>query len=171
MSLAPNRHHPIATAPPSASRSPGPPRRTSISAPPASSRDIPAPPAGDGDPATPPRVPPAPVTKVSPVKSGPSSSCRRGALLDRCQPSRNSFSVLGRALDFFQVDLYGLSILGSHYHLFFGAESALRMARFDCYLKIHPCIGCDRSSSARAKARDKMQFTGSNRRHNSDQDK
>lgn len=42
--------------------------------------------------------------------------------------------VLGRALDFYQVDLYGLSVLGSHYHLLFGAESALKMARFECYL-------------------------------------
>ena len=60
----------------------------------------------------------------------------QGRLLLRPGPDANEIilGVLGRALDFYQVDLYGLSVLGSHYHLLFGAESALKMARFECYL-------------------------------------
>jgi len=60
----------------------------------------------------------------------------QGRLLLRPEEDANEIllGVLGRALDYYHVDLYGLAFLGSHYHLLIGAESALQMARFEGYL-------------------------------------
>lgn len=43
------------------------------------------------------------------------------------------FGVLGRALEYAQVELYGLSCLSNHVHLLYWAEHALQMAGFQWY--------------------------------------
>ena len=42
--------------------------------------------------------------------------------------------ALGRAAEYYEVDIYGLGFSSTHYHLLFGAEHGLQMARFQGHL-------------------------------------
>ena len=60
----------------------------------------------------------------------------QGRLLLRPNRETNDLilGVLGRALEYAEVDLFAFSFLSTHYHAFYWVDHALQMARFQNYL-------------------------------------
>ena len=42
--------------------------------------------------------------------------------------------ALGRAAEYYGIDIYAFAFASSHYHLLYGAQHGLQMSRFQCHL-------------------------------------
>ncbi len=79
-----------------------------------------------------------PLSYVRPGGS-PVETCTRafhGLPLLRPGPDANERlgGCLGRAAEYYDVDIYGFGFASTHYHILYGAENALQMSRFQCHL-------------------------------------